>query len=177
MVLSHAHIDHSGNIPNLVRSGFEGNIYATYATRDLCSIMLRDSAHIMESDVAYLNKKRARQGEPPLEPIYTLADAMRSLEQFYWRGLSAALRCWPLACTLTFYDAGHILGSALVVLDITEDGRSYRLLFTGDLGRPGLPILRDPELVPDVDYLITESTYGGRLHGTTGKPRQSSSAS
>ena len=165
MVLSHAHIDHSGNIPNLVRSGFEGSIYATSATRDLCSIMLRDTAHILESDVAYLNKKRARQGEPPLEPTYTQNDALRCLGQFTSVDYH---RPTPLApgVKLTFYDAGHILGSALCALDITESERSYRLLFTGDLGRSGLLILRDPEVAQNVEYLITESTYGDRLHGT-----------
>jgi len=165
MVLSHAHIDHSGNIPNLVLSGFRGNIHATFATRDLCSIMLRDSAYIMESDAHYLSKKSKRRGLPPIEPIYTIADATRSLKYFvsmsYHRHTSIA----P-GVRLTFYDAGHILGSALCVLDISENGRNYRLLFTGDLGRPGLPILRDPEIVPNIDYLITESTYGARLHGT-----------
>lgn len=165
LVLSHAHIDHSGNIPNLVRSGFQGPIYATSATRDLCSLMLRDSAHIMEDDVEYVNKKRRRQGLAPVTPIYTAADALRSLKHFvsleYGRTMAIASNV-----RLTFFDAGHILGSALCALDIVEDGRSYRLLFTGDLGRPNLLILRDPQCVPDVDYMITESTYGARLHGS-----------
>ncbi len=165
MVLSHAHIDHSGNIPNLVRSGYKGNIYATFATHDLCSIMLRDTAYILESDVAYLNKKRKRTGQPPLTPTYTTDDAVRSLSQFLGVGYHRPVMLTP-DVTLTFYDAGHILGSALVALDINENGRSSRLLFTGDLGRPNLAILRDPERVPDVDLLITESTYGDRLHGS-----------
>ena len=165
MVLSHAHIDHSGNIPNLVRSGFLGNIYCTFATRDLCSIMLRDSAHIMESDVRYVNKKRRRQGLGPVEPIYTIVDATRSLSNFVSMDYGRPAMIAP-GVTLIFYDAGHILGSAFCALDITEDGRTYRLMFTGDVGRPELPILRDPQVVPDVDYLITESTYGARLHGT-----------
>ena len=165
MVLSHAHIDHSGNIPNLVRSGFRGNIYATFATRDLCSIMLRDSGHIMEADVEYVNRKRRRKGLPPVEPTYTVEDAIRSLRNFV--GLDYERHAWIApGVRLTFYDAGHILGSAFCVLDVSEDGRNYRLLFTGDVGRVGMPILRDPQVVPDVDYLITESTYGGRLHGT-----------
>ncbi len=164
MVLSHAHIDHSGNIPNLVRSGFRGNIHCTFATRDLCSYMLRDSAHIMESDAAYLNKRRRRQRQPLVEPIYTIREATESLRYFismdYERHalVSDGVR-------LTFYDAGHILGSALSVLDVSEDGRTVRLLYTGDLGRHDLPILRDPQQVPDVDYLIIESTYGNREHG------------
>ncbi|HHX44672.1 MAG TPA: MBL fold metallo-hydrolase [Chloroflexi bacterium] len=165
MVLSHAHIDHSGNIPNLVRCGFRGSIYCTFATRDLCSIMLRDSAYIMESDVAYLNKRRARRGEPPLEPIYTTADAVRSMNSFVGLGYGRTIWIGP-GVQLTFYDAGHILGSALCALDVQEGERRFRLLFTGDLGRRDRPILCDPEVVPGVDYLITESTYGSRLHGS-----------
>lgn len=165
MVLSHAHIDHSGNIPNLIRSGFRGNIYTTFATRDLCSIMLRDAAHILEYDVEYLNKKRRRQGLPLLEPTYTTEDAVRSLRHFIGMDYERPIWIGP-NIKLTFYDAGHILGSGLCALDITEDGESYRLLFTGDLGRPNMPILCDPQVVPNVDYLITESTYGSRLHGT-----------
>jgi metallo-beta-lactamase family protein len=165
MVLSHAHIDHSGNIPNLVRSGFAGNIYATFATRDLCSIMLQDSAHIMEGDVGYLNKKRKQEGLPLLEPIYTASDATAALRNFVSIGYGRPIPIAP-GVILTFYDAGHILGSALCALDIDESGRRYRFLFTGDLGRKGMLILRDPEVVPQVDYLLTESTYGGRQHGT-----------
>ena len=165
MVLSHAHIDHSGNIPNLVRSGFTGNIHTTFATRDLCSIMLQDSAHILESDVAYLNKKRKREGLPLLEPFYTSQDAVQALRNFVTMGYARPMLIAP-GVTLTFYDSGHILGSALCALDIEEDGRRSRLLFTGDLGRKGMLILRDPDVVPNVDFLITESTYGGRRHGT-----------
>ena len=166
MVLSHAHIDHSGNIPNLVRQGFRGNIYTTHASRDLCAAMLEDSARIQEQDIAYLNKKRRRKGEPPLEPLYTVQDALNTLPYFigvpYWRPI-------PIApgVTLTFYDAGHILGSAIVVLDIDEQGAGKkRLVFSGDLGRQGLAILRDPEFIDRADYLIMESTYGNRYHET-----------
>ena len=165
MVLSHAHIDHSGNIPNLVRAGYRGNIHCTFATRDLCSYMLRDSAHIMESDAAYLNKKRRRNRQPLVEPIYGAAEATESLRYFTSMDYERQALLAP-GVRLTFYDAGHILGSALSALDITEDGRSARLLYTGDLGRRDLPILCDPQPVPDVDYLIIESTYGGRAHGT-----------
>lgn len=165
MVLSHAHIDHSGNIPNLVRSGFAGNIYTTFATRDLCSIMLRDAAYIMESDVRYLNKHRRRQNKPLVKPTYTIEDATRSLHQFVSIDYGRETWIGPNV-KLTFYDAGHILGSAIVALDITEGKRQYRLVFTGDLGRYEMPILRDPQVVPGADYLITESTYGNRLHGT-----------
>jgi metallo-beta-lactamase family protein len=163
LVLSHAHIDHSGNIPNLVRSGFQGSIHCTFATRDLCAAMLRDSAYIQEQDVAYVNKKRARKGQPPIEPIYTHADAIASLEHFasvgYARPVSVApgVRC-------TFLDAGHILGSAIVLLEIEEGQRQTRLLFSGDLGRHDMPILRDPAPALPVDVLIIESTYGDRVH-------------
>jgi len=163
MILSHAHIDHSGNIPNLVRSGYQGNIYTTSATRDLCSAMLLDSAHIQESDVAYVNKKRSRQGLPPVEPIYTIPEARASLQSFVSIDYRRPFTVAP-GVQATLYDAGHILGSAITVLDIEENGRSYRLCFTGDLGRTDLPILRDPEIVNDIDYLIIESTYGSRLH-------------
>ena len=165
MVLSHAHIDHSGNIPNLVQSGFRGAIFCTYATRDLCSIMLRDAAHIMEADAAYLNKKHREQNKPPIEPIYTVAEATASLRYFVSMDYERPMLIAP-GVRLTFYDAGHILGSALCALDVEEEGRAYRLLFTGDLGRKDMPILRDPSVVPDVDYLISESTYGARVHGT-----------
>ncbi len=163
MILSHAHIDHSGNIPNLVRSGFRGPIYCTFATRDLCSAMLRDSAYIQEQDVAYVNKKRVKQGKPPVEPIYTHADAIASLEQFVSVGYNRPVLVVP-GVTCTFLDAGHILGSAIVLLEMKERGKRTRLLFTGDLGRQDLPILRDPSPALQTDVLITESTYGDRLH-------------
>ncbi len=163
LILSHAHIDHSGNIPSLVKSGFQGNVYATPATRDLCSAMLRDSGHIQEEDAAYVNKKRGRQGLPPVEPLYTQEDAARSLEHFVSVGYHRPLPVAP-GVTVTFHDAGHILGSAVVALDLEENGDKKRLVFSGDLGRPGMPILRDPEPVEGVDHLIIESTYGDRLH-------------
>ena len=165
VALSHAHIDHSGNIPSLVRNGFQGSIYCTFATRDLCSAMLRDSAFIQEQDAKYVNRKRARKGEPPVEPIYTHADAVASLEHFVSVGYNRPLLIAP-GVECTFLDAGHILGSATVLLDVNEDGRRTRLLFTGDLGRCEMPILRDPAPAPPVDVLITESTYGNRSHPT-----------
>ncbi|MFQ5400313.1 MAG: MBL fold metallo-hydrolase RNA specificity domain-containing protein [Anaerolineae bacterium] len=164
LVLSHAHIDHSGNIPNLVKAGFSGDILCTYATRDLCSIMLRDSAKIQSYDVAYLNKKRAKRGEPPIEPLYSMADAVESMKYFIGIGYDRPYKLLP-GITLTFLDAGHILGSAIVVLDIEEDGgRHVRLVFSGDLGRPNRPILRNPTYVDEADVLIIESTYGNREH-------------
>ncbi len=165
LVLSHAHIDHSGNIPNLVKSGFQGDIVCTYATRDLCAIMLRDSAKIQHYDIEYLNKKLARKNQPLLEPIYTMEDALESLKYFIGIGYERPYRLMP-GVTLTFYDAGHILGSAIVALDIEdeEEKRSIRFVFSGDLGRPDRPILRDPTFIADADILLIESTYGNRYH-------------
>lgn len=165
LVLSHAHIDHSGNIPNLVKSGFTGDIVCTYATRDLCTIMLRDSAKIQHYDIEYLNKKRKRNNEPPLDPIYELSDVIDSLKQIIGIGYERAYQVVP-GVFLTFLDAGHILGSAIVVLDIEdhEQNRSLRLVFSGDLGRPDRPILNDPVFVPEADVLLIESTYGNRNH-------------
>ena len=166
VVLSHAHIDHSGNIPNLVKSGFRGPIYATAATRDLARAMLLDSGQIQESDVFYLNKRLRRKGLPPAEALYTKQDAQASLKYIASLGYHEPFDVAP-GVTATFYDAGHILGSAITVLDIQEDAFRYRLCFTGDLGRNRLAIIRDPEIVPDVTHLIMESTYGDRRHTST----------
>lgn len=165
LILSHAHIDHSGNIPNLVKSGFRGDIICTYATRDLCAIMLRDSAKIQGYDIEYLNKKRKRKELPPLEPFYTMEDAVESLKYFIGIGYERQYTVFP-GVQLTFQDAGHILGSAIVILDIedSESGKDVRIVFSGDLGRPERPILRDPVLVDEADILIIESTYGDRKH-------------
>ncbi|KAA3665201.1 MAG: MBL fold metallo-hydrolase [Chloroflexi bacterium] len=165
LVLSHAHIDHSGNIPNLVKSGFRGDIVCTYATRDLCAIMLRDSAKIQSYDIEYVNKKRAKKKLPPLEPIYKLEDAIESLKYFIGIGYERPYRLLP-NITLTFYDAGHILGSAMVVLEIEDEEtkKPVKLVFSGDLGRPDRPILRDPTFLDEADILIVESTYGNREH-------------
>ena len=163
MVLSHAHIDHCGNIPTLVKGGFRGDIHCTMATADLVSIMLRDSAHIHLRDVEYVNKKHKRKGLPPIEPLYSIEDAEESLDYLVGHNYN---RWFPVTTGVRalLRDAGHILGSAITVLEIKEDGRTFRLAFTGDLGRRDLPILRDPVLVSDIDYLITESTYGNRFH-------------
>lgn len=165
LILSHAHIDHSGNIPNLVKSGFRGDIYCTYATRDLCAVMLRDSAKIMQHDVDYLNKKRRKRDQQPVEPIYTMEDAVESLKYFLALSYERSREILP-GVTLTFFDAGHILGSAIVALDIEdrETGRDLRLVFSGDLGRPDRPILRDPTFLDEADVLLVESTYGTREH-------------
>lgn len=163
LVLSHAHIDHSGNIPGLVRQGFTGNIFCTPATRDLCAAMLLDSARIQEQDIKYVNKKRSRKGEPPLEPLYTPEDATDSLGYFVSAPYRRTLHIAD-GVRLTFHDAGHILGSAIVILDIDEDGDHRRLVFSGDLGRTGMAILRDPEFIDAADWVIMESTYGARDH-------------
>jgi len=165
VVLSHCHIDHSGNLPNLVKQGFTGNIYATTATRDLCAIMLPDSAHIQMSDVEWLNKKRKVAGEPLLEPIYTQLDADRAMQQFVTTGYNRPLVIGD-GVKLTFIDAGHVLGSAQVVLDIMDrsTGRQQRLLFSGDVGRPNNDLLADAAPCENVDHIIMESTYGGRTH-------------
>ncbi|HUM72447.1 MAG TPA: MBL fold metallo-hydrolase, partial [Chloroflexota bacterium] len=165
LVLSHAHIDHCGNIPNLVKSGFRGSIFCTYATRDLAAVMLHDSARIQESDIQYLNKKREKQNQPLLTPIYTVQDATRSLNSFVGIGYERPFAIAP-GIRLTFYDAGHILGSAIVALDIEEEEtrRDIRLVFSGDLGRFDRPILRDPTFITEADVLLIESTYGNRLH-------------
>lgn len=163
VVLSHAHIDHSGNLPNLVKQGYGNSIYSTFATRDLCVAMLKDSAHIQEKDAEYLNKKNEKRGLPPVEPIYDFEDVERTLALF--RGIGYHKGFYVTAdVKLTFYDAGHILGAALSIFDIRENGRNLRLGYIVDLGRKNLPILKDPSLVEDLDFMIIESTYGNRLH-------------
>jgi len=165
MVLSHAHIDHSGALPRLYRQGFRGPIYCTPATRDLCAAMLEDSAAIQAQDAAYINKKieRSQTNMNPVEPLYDQHDVVGTLELMvslpYHRPTKIAD-----GVTLTYYDAGHVLGSAQVALDIDVVGERRRLVFSGDLGRRNMPILRDPEVPPDASCLLLESTYGDRNH-------------
>jgi metallo-beta-lactamase family protein len=165
VILSHAHIDHSGNLPNLTSKGFTGNIFATHATRDLCQIMLADCARIQESDIDWLNKHRLRQGLEPVAPLYSERDAERCLRQFVTVSYDRPMLVSE-GVTLTFIDAGHILGSAQVLLEIHDqaDGKTKRFLFSGDVGRGGNEVLRDPVPVENVDFLLMESTYGGREH-------------
>jgi metallo-beta-lactamase family protein len=163
VVLSHAHMDHAGNLPNLVKQGFTGNIHCTFATRDLCAIMLVDSAHIQEADALFVSKRRAKKNLPPVEPLYKTADAEKTLHQFVAVSYDRPFLVVD-GVTVTFRDAGHILGSAQVVLDVQENGRKFRYLFSGDVGRGNDEILRDPVAVENVDYLQIESTYGGREH-------------
>lgn len=164
LVLSHAHLDHSGSIPSLIKRGFAGNVYATPPTRDLCSVMLRDAAMIQEQDARYLNRRAARDGSgEQVQPIYTIEDAQRAMERFFSVPLYRPLPIAP-GVALTFHNSGHVLGSALVQLDLSERGRNVRLLFTGDLGRGELPLMRTPDAVPGADVLMMESTYGDRRH-------------
>ena len=166
LVLSHAHIDHSGNIPSLVKNGFNGDIYTTPATRDLCSVMLMDSAYIQEKDVFYVNKKRLKQGKNPFEPLYTKEDVVRAMQNFIGIGYNRSHEIVP-GVVLTLVDAGHMLGSTHVILEIDdrETARHHRLVFSGDIGRVGIPIIRDPtRLTEGADILIMESTYGNRTH-------------
>ncbi|GAB4444284.1 MAG: MBL fold metallo-hydrolase [Anaerolineae bacterium] len=170
LILSHAHIDHSGNIPTLVKNGFRGPIWATPATRDLCAIMLRDSAFIQENDVKYVNKRRKKQGQAPFEPLYTEQDVLEALNLFQTIGYRRPIQVLP-GVQAHFREAGHMLGSASVTIDVDEYGQFKRLAYSGDIGRRTMPILRDPQLVESVDYLIMESTYGGRHHETADQAR------
>ncbi len=163
VILSHAHIDHSGNLPNMVKQGYAGPIFATNATAHLTDIMTRDSGHIQESDAEFVNKRRARKGEPPIEPLYTAEDAARSARQLVYRQYDTAWEPIP-GVQARLVEAGHILGSAAVVLELEENGRQVRLMFSGDIGRRLMPIVRDPVMPHDIDYLILESTYGDRSH-------------
>jgi len=171
VVLSHAHIDHSGNLPTLVRHGFRGRVHCTPATADLLGIMLPDSAHIQEQDAQYLNKRRKR-GEAQVEPLYGHKEVERLLELVKPRRYREDFEPLP-GVRCRFLDAGHILGSAIVCLEIDRDGAApYRLVFSGDLGRKDLPILRDPEAVAGADALIIESTYGERHHADIRKAEE-----
>ena len=163
VVLSHAHIDHAGNLPNLAKQGYDGPIHCTDATRDLCSIMLIDSAHIQEQDAIFVSKWRAKKHQPPVEPLYRVPDAEKAVKQLVPHGYEKTFS--PVdGVNVTFRDAGHILGSAQVILDVQEQGRKFRWLFSGDVGRGHDELLRDPGVVENVDYLQIESTYGNREH-------------
>ena len=166
ILLSHAHIDHCGKIPGLVKNGFNGPIYTTAATVDLCQIMLRDSAHLQERDIYVVNKIRKKQHKNPFEPLYDFDDVEKAMDQFIGVQYS-----WPIEVApgvmATYWDAGHILGSAGILLEINENGKNYRIGFSGDIGRNDMPIIRNPNVLRDLDLLIMESTYGNRLHSVT----------
>jgi metallo-beta-lactamase family protein len=170
VILSHAHIDHTGNLPTLVKHGYDGPVWATSATRDLCAIMLRDSAHIQENDVKYVNRRRAKQGKALFEPLYTQQDALDTLQLFQTVGYDRPFFPAP-GIQARYREAGHILGSASVTLDIDDNGTKKRLVFSGDIGRKNMPILRDPQPVDGADFIIMESTYGQRYHQSPGKAR------
>ena len=160
VVLSHAHLDHAGNLPTLVRDGFTGRIHATKASQSLARVMLEDSARLMAQDVEHVN---AQHPDHPREVLHTLEDVAHTLPRFVSHGYDAA---WPLdpGVEVTFYDAGHIIGSAVTTFAFESEGRRLRLAMSGDLGRSARPILRDPEVPPGVDVLVLEATYGDRLH-------------
>lgn len=164
MILTHAHIDHAGRIPKLYKAGYKNAIYATKATVDLCSIMLPDSGHIQEKEIEWVNKKRRRAGKKENEPMYTAQDAIDSLVLF--KGISYNEEIVvDENIKFKLVDAGHMLGSSIVIIDITEDGKTERVVFTGDLGNKNMPIINDPTYIESADHLIMESTYGNRLHG------------
>jgi metallo-beta-lactamase family protein len=169
VLLSHAHIDHSGNIPSLYKNGFRGPVFATAATTDLCEAMLADSAYLQQRDAEFLNKRFNRRrrmgekGEKNIEPLYTVKDAEGALSLFQEQPYHADISVTD-SVSYRMWDAGHLLGSAAMILTERGQGQTVRLMFSGDVGRPGLPIIRDPEELPDADYLIMESTYGGRFH-------------
>jgi metallo-beta-lactamase family protein len=163
MLLSHAHMDHSGNIPTLVKKGYKGKIYCTDATADLCKIMFQDCARIQIQDVKFVNKRRANQGKNPFEPLYTTEDANIASQHLAPVPYSVPFKIFDNV-EVCFHDAGHILGSAFTEINFRENGQTKKLMFTGDIGRCDIPILKDPVVIKDIDYLITESTYGDRRH-------------
>ena len=162
-ILSHAHIDHCGNIPTLIKKGFRSSIYCTPSTRDLCKYMLPDSGFIQEEDIKYVNKINKRRGLPARSPLYIKKDAEKALKFFRALDYHKPLRV-SRDIVVTFYEAGHILGSSVVALDIKTSKKPIRIVYAVDLGRKDMPLLRDPEVPSEIDYLIMESTYGNRLH-------------
>ncbi len=167
VILSHGHIDHCGNLPSLVKQGFNGKIYCTPATFDVCSILLLDSANIHESDVNFINKRRKKKGEPPIKPLYTIHDAEKCLKHFKAIPYNTTFHLND-EIAFQFSENGHIIGSAAVNITANENGRITRLTFTGDIGRYSDPLLKPPGTFPQADYVICESTYGSRLHDKPG---------
>ena len=169
VVVTHAHIDHSGRLPLLIKQGFAGNIYCTRLTGQLLSIMLRDSAHIQESDAKWENQKGQRAGRPPVEPLYTLADVEKTMRHVVTIEYGEKI---PVSegVELRFVDAGHLLGSASAELWLTEGGETRKIVFSGDIGNREQPIIRNPQHIREADYVVTESTYGDRLHDMSQDP-------
>ena len=163
MLLTHAHIDHSGKIPKLYNDGYRNPIYATKATCDLCSIMLPDSGHIQEMEIEWRNRKRTRKGEKELPPLYTAEDAIKCLELFHPIKYDEIIELTP-DINVRFNDAGHMLGSAIIEIWVRENGETKKVVFTGDLGNNDIPLLGAPTMIDTADFLVMESTYGGRIH-------------
>ena len=163
MLLTHAHIDHSGRIPKLYNEGFRNKVYAHKATCDLCALMLPDSGHIQETEVEWKNKKRKRKGEEPIEPIYTAEDAVRCLEIFEPVQYDQIIEITP-EIHVRFNDAGHMLGSSIIEVWVKEGEKVTKTVFTGDIGNNDIPLLSPPTMIEDTDFLVMESTYGSRLH-------------
>jgi len=170
VLLTHAHIDHSGRLPRLVRAGYSGPIYATSPTCDLAEIMLLDSAYIQETEAEWRTRKARRAGRQGLEPLYDQEDARKTIRLLKPLEYSKPVRLAP-GVTVVFRDAGHILGSAFLELQLEEQGEQVRVLFSGDVGQPDQPIIRDPDIAKQTDYLLLESTYGDRLHVRDGRPQ------
>ena len=169
VLLSHAHIDHSGLLPKLVKDGFQGNIWCTEATRQLCEVMLKDSAHIQENEAEWANRKAKRSGKKQVRPLYTVDDAEEAICHF--RSISYGESFEPVeGVSARYEDGGHILGSAIIYLTLNEGGEHKTLAYTGDLGNSGMPIVNDPTPRETTDYVITESTYGDRLHNKVDNP-------
>ena len=166
VVLTHAHIDHSGYLPLLVKRGFTGKIFATTATAELCSIMLPDAGHIQEMDVEWKNRKRMREGKTAIPPLYTVADAENSLKCFKGMVYGQVMEVAP-DIQLCFQDAGHLLGSGSAEIWVTEEGKTEKIVFSGDIGNRDKPIIKDPTYLQAADYVVMESTYGNRLHDNT----------
>ena len=164
ILLTHAHIDHSGRIPYLYKNGFRGPIYSTDATMDLCEIMLEDSAHIQEQEAEWKNRKAQRSGNELVEPDYTVEDAMAVMKQFVPQSYGKPLEVFP-GITATFTDVGHLLGSASITLQVTENGESQTIVFSGDIGNLDQPLIRNPQYLTKADFVVMESTYGDRTHG------------
>ena len=164
VLVTHAHIDHTGQLPLLVRNGFRGRIYATKPTTQLCSIMLRDSAHIQEFEAEWKNRKAKRAGAEPVEPMYTVQDAEAAMQLFRGMEYNTKIELAP-GLVIRFIDVGHLLGSSSIEIWVTESGTTTKLVFSGDIGNQHQPIIKDPTTIQDADYVFMESTYGDRSHG------------
>ena len=164
ILLTHAHIDHSGKIPLLCKEGFKGDIITTFATADLCNIMLRDSAHIQEFEAEWRNRKAKRSGAPEYEPLYTMEHAEAAIKLLYPCDYNQRITLCD-GIEVQFTDVGHLLGSSAIEVWITEDGISKKIVFSGDVGNLNQPIIKDPQKIGEADYVVIESTYGNRVHG------------